>query len=213
MRHSRSLLTCIGGFVLVTAVSAAAQDSAEKQTSGLNETPGLVKDKGLSGKKQFDQAKSYMQKMQAAVRRDEKKKELALQQKDLIKLNCLNEKLSQGQGHVQEAEQALTALSEAIGHDDGEGRSHELSRIRIYYQKVLVLSAEAENCAGEEASYVGGSQIEVEVDPTVPQGDPTDPGLPTPNFTMPPPGVEQAAPDSPFANPSTMGLSNNPKQP
>lgn len=142
----------------------------------------------------------------------EKKKELALQQKDLIKLNCLNEKISQGQGHVKEAEQALSALSEAIGRDDSEERVHELSRIRIYYQKVLVLSAEAENCAGEEASYVGGSQIEVEVDPTVPQGDPTDPGLPAPNFTMPPPGVEQAAPDSPFDNQMTT-TTNSSKQP
>ena len=88
--------------------------------------------------------------------------------------------------------------------NDSAERNHEYSRIRILYQKVLVLGAEADNCVGEDSGYVGPSQIEVDVDPTIPQGDPTDPGLPTPNFTMPPPGVESAASDSPSDNPMMM---------
>ncbi len=214
MRHVYSLFTCVGGFLLASALSAAAQDAAGKQSPGVEDQASPLADKGLSRKKQFERAKSYMQKMQSSVRRDQKKREIAIQQKDLIKLNCLNEKLSQGQGHLKEAEQSLSALAEAIGRDDSAERTHEFSRLRIFYQKVLVLSAEAENCAGEENGYVGPSQIEVEVDPSVPQGDPTDPGLPAPNFTMPPPGVEEAAPDSPFATQNNMGQTpTTPTQP
>lgn len=139
--------------------------------------------------------------MRESLRRAEKKKEQAERQKDLIKLTCLNEKLSQAQSHMQDAEQSMSALSEALVRNDSAQRSHELSRIRILYQKVLVLSAEADNCSGEDSQYVGPTQTEVDVDPSIPQGDPTDPGLPTPNFAMPPPGVEEAASDSPPTTP------------
>lgn len=200
MRMSSFLRSGIAALVLAVAASASAQDPGPGGEVDAG-SAGIKKATDSSGDKMFEQAKVYLQKMQNALRRGEKQREDAKQQKDLIKLNCLGEKMLQAEGHLKESEQSLSALSDAVVRNDTAERNHESSRIRIFYQKVLVLSTEADNCAGDETAYVGPSQIEVEVDPTIPQGDPTDPGLPTPNFTMPPPGVE-APLDSPISNPS-----------
>lgn len=207
MRQIRSIRTWIGGAVLVFTASATAQGPgmAAPDARDLRKVDmPLGKEAEIGAEKMFEQAKMYMQKMQDTLRRGEKQREDAKRRKDLVKLNCLNEKLGQSAGHVRDAEQALVALSDAVVRNDSGERKHEFSRIRIYYQKVLVLGAEADNCAGEENSYVGPAQIEVDVDPTIPQGDPTDPGLPRPNFTTPPPGVEEAVVDSVSVNPMMM---------
>jgi hypothetical protein len=211
MRHTHPILAFVGALVLASATSATAQEGERKQPWNQAVDRNLTRDKDLSGKKLFDQAKTYVQKMQTSVRRDERKRAMAIEQKDLIKQNCLNDKLAQARAHLKEAEQSLSALAEAIERNDSVEKNHESSRIRIYQQKVMVLSAEAESCTGEDSSYVGPSKINVEIDATVPGGDPTDPGLPAPNFTMPPPGVEEAAPDSPFANQSGRDGTDNAK--
>ena len=53
-------------------------------------------------------------------------------------------------------------------------------------QKVTVLGAEAENCIGEDLSFVGATRVDVEVDPNIPQYDPTQPGSPFIDITRPP---------------------------
>ncbi len=193
--------------LLTVGASAFAQDpAAPKGLSAAQGPATIAKDDDKAGgdpgaDRMFEQAKAYVAKMQGALHRGDKMREDAKKQKDLIKLNCLNEKLSQAQSQVSDAEQAMAALSEAVVRNDTAERRHEFQRLRIYYQKVLVLGAEADNCSGEEQGYVGPAQIEVDVDPTIPQGDPTDPGLPKPNSTAPPAGqqLEQMA-DSPDMN-------------
>ena len=48
------------------------------------------------------------------MRRGEKQQSDAKKQKDLIKLNCLVDKLAQSQGQVHDAESGMAALSEAV---------------------------------------------------------------------------------------------------
>jgi hypothetical protein len=40
------------------------------------------------------------------------------------------------------------------------------------------LGAEAENCIGEDLSFVGATRVDVDVDPNIPQNDPTQPPAP-----------------------------------
>ena len=69
--------------------------------------------------------------------------------------------------------------------------THEFTRLTIVNQKVTVLGAEAENCIGEDLSFVGATRVDVEVDPNIPQYDPTQPGSPFIDITRPP----EASPD------------------
>lgn len=202
MLHIRSLRTWVAGFVLITAATAAAQDPEFARNPDQPTPTSAPQGIDPGAEKTFEQAKVYVQKMQGVLKRGEKQRQTAQEQKDLVKLNCLNEKMNQATAHVKDAERALSDLGDAVVRSDTTGRLHEFSRIRIFYQKVLVLQAEANSCAGEDAGFVGPSQIEVEVDPTIPQGDPTDPGLPTPDNAMAPPGTEQAVQSSPVTPPT-----------
>ena len=44
-----------------------------------------------------------------------------------------------------------------------------------------LLGTEAEQCIGEDASYVGATRVDVEIDPSIPPTDPTEPPLPVPD--------------------------------
>ena len=61
-------------------------------------------------------------------------------------------------------------------------------RVNIVYQKVLILGTEAEGCAGEDVSYIGATNVQVEVDPGIPQEDPTIPNQYIPTADRPPEG-------------------------
>jgi len=72
----------------------------------------------------------------------------------------------------------MAALQEAVTRADEGERTHEFTRLTIVNQKVLVLGAEAENCIGEDLSFVGATKVDVEIDPNIPIYDPTQPPAP-----------------------------------
>ena len=74
----------------------------------------------------------------------------------------------QAKVNINIAEQAMTTLQESIARADEGARTHEFTRLTIVNQKVLVLGTEAENCIGEDLSFVGATRVDVEVD----QGSP-----------------------------------------
>lgn len=127
----------------------------------------------------ISQSRQYQQSMGQVLQRVQALQETARKQKDIIKLNCVSDKLVQAKVNVSIADQATTALQENIAKADEGGRTHEFTRLTIINQKVLVLGAEAENCIGEDLTFVGATRIDVDIDPNIPKDDPTQPGLPT----------------------------------
>lgn len=111
----------------------------------------------------------------AKAREDEKRvehlKAEARKQKDVIKLNCINDKLLQIKQLLNILEDGLSKLSLAIaGGDDGE-RYHRYTVVTISGEKISVLRDEAEACVGDEISYLGPLSVNVD-EPDVPD-DPT----------------------------------------
>jgi hypothetical protein len=104
----------------------------------------------------------------------------------MVKLNCVNDKLTQLNGHLTVSDQAMSSLSLDIAKGDDTARQHEFTRMTILYQKVVTLGTEAEQCIGEDVSYVGATTVNVEIDPSIPPTDPTEPELPVPVVTRPP---------------------------
>ncbi len=146
----------------------------------------FAKQSNLSPQETLTQSKEYVSKMQDTQRRIVELQEVAKKQKDIIKLNCVNDKLLQVKGHLAVNDQAMTSLNEAIAKGDDGARQHEFTRVTILYQKVTVLGTEAENCIGEDLSYIGQSRVDIEIDPSIPQVDVTDPGYPQLDTTRPP---------------------------
>jgi hypothetical protein len=184
LRHAIVAVALIG----TTSVFAQTGDTPPAKPAPA-EAPG--QGKILDPATMVTQSKEFMTKMQATLSRVVQLQEVARKQKDIIKLNCVNDKLVQIKGNMNVAETATTGLHESIARNDEQQRNHEFTRISLTNQKVQVLGQEAENCIGEDLTYVGQTDVKVEIDPTIPEADPT-------RDVRPPPVIERPPVASPF---------------
>jgi hypothetical protein len=133
-----------------------------------------------------NQSKDYFRGMGDVIKRIQTLQDQAKREKDIIRLNCVTDKLVQARVNVNIAEQSMATMQESIARNDEGEETHEFTRLTIVNQKVTVLGAEAENCIGEDLSFVGATRVDVEVDPNIPQYDPTQPGSPFIDIQRPP---------------------------
>lgn len=132
----------------------------------------------LTPDEMVNQSKDYFKTMGDVLKRVQTLQDQSKREKDIIRLNCVTDKLVQVRVNMNIAEQSMASLQEAMTRADEGQRTHEFTRLTIVNQKVLVLGAEAENCIGEDLSFVGATRIDVEVDPNIPTYDPTQPPAP-----------------------------------
>jgi len=116
------------------------------------------------------------------------KLEEARNTKDVVKLNCVNEKLTQVKGLLRISEQSDVALQEAVAKKDQATADHEYTKVTIAQSKVGQLRNDAEQCIGQLAFRTDENMsVDVLVPTDLPGGDPTNPPPPTPVTTSPPP--------------------------
>lgn len=131
----------------------------------------------LTPQEMVGQSRDYRQKIQETLTRIQALLETAKKGKDIIKVNCLLNKQAEAKVNLNIADQAIVNLNDALTRRDEGGSLHEYTRITIVHQKAQVLSAEAEQCVGEDVSFVGATRVDVEVT-GVPKGNFTDPSAP-----------------------------------
>jgi hypothetical protein len=103
----------------------------------------------------------HLARMQTSVQTLIGRIETARGEKDVVKLNCLNESLAQMKTLLGVAKQADTALREAMAKRDPRADS-ELSKVAVARTKVEGLRAGAEQCI-KQVSYVVEERTTVEV--------------------------------------------------
>jgi hypothetical protein len=81
----------------------------------------------------------YFKNMAETLKRITNLQAQSKRQKDIIRLNCVTDKLVQAKVNISIGEQAMTALQESISRADEGGRTHEFTRLTIVNQKVQVL--------------------------------------------------------------------------
>lgn len=181
MQAYRPFRWSISGVTLAIGVTAwaatpeaADEPEAKGQHSDGDEPEGATRDTP-SAAQQADLANVYSAKIATVLRRLEQLVSAARRDKDVIKLNCLNDKLLQAKGLSNVAEQARRFFQNAVTQKDDGAREHEFSRLTIAHQKIVVLAQEGEACVGEELAYVEKTEVEVEIDPAQTEEDPTRP--------------------------------------
>ncbi|MEZ4271961.1 MAG: hypothetical protein R3C68_11185 [Myxococcota bacterium] len=92
-------------------------------------------------------------------------------QPDVIKLNCVNEKLTGIKGLLKVSEEAGVSLQQALTEGDADTAGHEYRKIMLSLQKVEQFLGESEACVGALAVYTGDTEVEVIVDENVPTED------------------------------------------
>jgi hypothetical protein len=162
---------------------------AQRDTNSEPDSDLLTQVQQVSPQEMLSTSRNYMTQMSSAQKRAEDLIEVARKKKDVVKLNCVNDKLTQMKAHNALATRAMENLQAAHARNDDGARRHEYTRMSILNQKVTVLKTEAENCVGEDASYVGATKVDVDVDPNIPQEDPTEPGINLQVPDRPPPGT------------------------
>ncbi len=170
----------VGGLVLASGLSLAGPRGAspmqapDSMIAG-NDDPAKMSDETLvlRANQMRNEMKQVESRVGALLKRAESKK-------DMVMIDCTRDKQTQLAGHAVVAATAFTGIQNAIGTHQGELRNHFFDRQTIIYQKVLVLGTQAEGCAGEDASYTGATRVDVEIDPNIPDNDPT---LPPPTIT------------------------------
>lgn len=107
--------------------------------------------------------------------------------RDVVKLNCVNEKLTQIKGLLRISEQSDVSLQEAVAKRETGTAEHEFTKVTIARQKVEQLRAEAEECIGQLAFRTDENlTVEVEEPDNLPNADPTRPPEPAQIVSRPP---------------------------
>lgn len=116
----------------------------------------------LSGADMLRQGQSYRAQIAAINQQIQKQIEAAKKDQDIIRLNCLLDKLTQVRVNGNMMDQALQLLQECVSRNDESAELHEYTRITIINQKAQVLRTEADGCVGSETNYVGPTKVTVE---------------------------------------------------
>jgi hypothetical protein len=101
-------------------------------------------------------------------------RDTAARTKDVIKLNCVDDKLQQGKELARIARAARAAFDAARAGADLPEMRHRYALVAIASDKLRVLRDDAEACVGEELDFLGEQDLGVG-EPTIPD-DPTRPG-------------------------------------
>ena len=88
--------------------------------------------------------------------------EVARKAADIIRVTCLNDKLTQINANLKTAQSRLTALQAAV---DPDRRAHEYTVLSVLGQKLQVLDREAQQCVGQGMYDTGETKVITEIDP------------------------------------------------
>jgi hypothetical protein len=137
----------------------------------------------LSPNDMLKQGREYRASMDKVIADLQVMVEQARKQKDVIRLNCVMDKLMQVKVNMNMADEAMQKLQEAAGRQDSSAALHEYTRVTIVNQKVQVLQNEGQTCVGAELNYIGATRVEVEA-PEVAENM-TEPSLEPPPLERP----------------------------
>ena len=98
----------------------------------------------------------------------------AREEKDMIRLDCIDDKLAQFDQLLLIVEAARADLGAAVASGDLEGRLHHHGLVAQAREKATAVRQEADGCIGEEMRFPGNADVDV-----------TDPGLDDPTRHAP----------------------------
>jgi hypothetical protein len=161
------------------AVAQAQTPQPVPEASG-----GLSKQVNLSPAEELTQGDAFLARMDGSRTVVRRQLETARAQRDVVKTLCLNDKLNQLDVAIRSAHERRQSLEAAAQRSDADLSNHEFTILTVLRQRSEQLTAEANQCIGQEAAFIGESAVTTQIDPNIPQQEPT---LPTPVIIIEPP--------------------------
>jgi hypothetical protein len=173
------------GLVAIAASPAGAQSQPAADASGRARGDGQVSfQRGvkLTPQDQVIEGERGMARMEGASAGIRRQLEQARAARDVVKTLCLNDKLSQADVAIRSARDRHGSLKTAAARNDVELSNHEFTILTVLRQRADQLTAEANQCIGEESAFVGDTKTVTTVDPSLPGTDETE--FPTTDTTI-----------------------------
>ncbi len=195
MRNSKHLVVALVALVglgigtLYAQPAPAPGDAKKPDVTASGETKA-----DLSPREMATETKKLLGEMEGFHIRVLQLQGAARKAKDVIKLNCVNEKLLAVKQLLNIGEVAQNDLTEAIASGDRDAQVHQYSQVRLAQERATSERDEAEGCIGEEIIFIGPTQVDVNgpAMPDDPTADPHDP------FDVPSSDFEQVNTASPW---------------
>ena len=86
----------------------------------------------------------------------------ARQGSDIVRMSCVNEKLTVIKGIIRISEDAFRGLTQASSRNDEDQASYEHNKIMISRDRVNSLTVQAVNCVGSSATATGETETQVD---------------------------------------------------
>ena len=160
--------------VLALVVGVAGVVMAEQGLAVPDGVGEMEQEATLSGPDQTAWAQGELEKMQAVSRRIQNLLDQARRERDLIKVTCLNDKLTQINVSIRSFEDRLSQHEESVRASNTERRDHHYRIMVILAQRARVLRNEAEACVGETDVMFGRTEVTTTVDPSITNDDTTE---------------------------------------
>ncbi len=93
---------------------------------------------------------------------------------DVLRVTCLDDKLTQVNAHVRTLGDRVEALQEAVRLADEGRRNHEYTVIVVIGQTLVVLDRAASECIGQDMYETGTTRVVTTIDPNSPDINPND---------------------------------------
>jgi putative NIF3 family GTP cyclohydrolase 1 type 2 len=175
--------TWLAAAVMAAAIMAtAATGQAEPPPPG--QAPAK---KVVNPAEQAATARAVLQRAQVLAQRISQMLEEARREADIIRVTCLNDKLTQVNANMRTAQTRMAAYDNA---SDPEQKNHEATVISVLGQKFQVLDQEANRCVGQDLYETGTTKVQTLIDTAM---QPFDENVGTPAPPPPP-----AVPDVPI---------------
>jgi hypothetical protein len=181
--------------IALSAVSIASAQSDQGATPpadaqgdpALDPSPELTaqRDVKLTPEQMVRRAERHIGKMERTARSVRRQLSEARQERDVVKVLCLNDKLNQIDVALSSASDRQKALQAMVTNNNTDRAKHEFTIIAVLAERVEALQAEANQCVGEELGYVGDTQVTVDIDDDI--ADPDDDAFPDDPFISDPP--------------------------
>jgi hypothetical protein len=153
----------------VTAVLLGGLGVAAAQTA--NEAAGpdpMDVPATLSAEQMKQEAATYLPQMEQGGGTVRRQLEEARAARDVVKVQCLNDKLTQLDVAIRSARDRYASFMVAVDRGDTERARHEFTVLQVLRDRGQELVAEAAQCIGEETGFMGESRLTVEIEPGMP---------------------------------------------
>ncbi|MBX3182110.1 MAG: hypothetical protein KIT72_10360 [Polyangiaceae bacterium] len=186
--RTRTQLGAVIAALFVGAV-ATAQSAGDGASDGAGNPVELEaqQDVNLTPAEQSARADQYLGEMERTGSMIRKQLQEARQARDVVKVLCLDDKLNQIDVALRSFKDRQASLKTAVERGDTDRARHEFSVLGVLRDRGQSLAAEANQCVGEEAAFIGDTEVELTIDPGIVDTDPSE--YPDDPLISPPPVV------------------------